>query len=635
MNLNELKIRIAEVLGVSDSEKELAFEIFIYNTFNVLDTDETLKIPRIGFFQFKIKPFKISGTVISHNEFDSKNTIVFSPLTEDLSSGARAMFLTIDVPHQKKDLFELDESVFSISVGKPILPVSSDSKNGGDNETSYVLLKKSIEERVGEIISESEHLKNFDIWEDHLSSIDIEAGQQQVGVSSTIYKLTDDIEYTEEEINNNFVFDEDKEIKTSTENSTSGSIDDDEPISDDMKLPRLKNDFAEATENHLDKKSEKDMKEEESNDEDFPSFENYDDSKNDSEEITDDLSKLEIDDKKEFNIFPDHPVRKPKNPDKFWGMDDFKSTSEIHDNTGNQAEDDAEENLDWDWGDELLEGDDEDSINVDDFDKDENDVEVFSEKDEEKSTNLFIQLEKSLTGEESTFEDKDEQEMENVLIEDQIVKDDEDDKVANFKSTYIRNLLIVFGVFAVIVISIFIFVSPGSDAPTQRTLPPTQDEASTEIVTRQPVAAETETTVDEIKTPVSEQNQLDENPIEERTRLMQQPKTASPSLTTPSPSTINPESQPSVPGELYRNIPGERSVRGLIFTDGVKFFVQVSSWPNKVKAETEANRLRRLGYDAFIVEAYIQKYRATWYRVKIGYFNSATEADRFLQNTKF
>ncbi|MFC2135429.1 SPOR domain-containing protein, partial [Bacteroidota bacterium] len=107
--------------------------------------------------------------------------------------------------------------------------------------------------------------------------------------------------------------------------------------------------------------------------------------------------------------------------------------------------------------------------------------------------------------------------------------------------------------------------------------------------------------------------------IKEETRLIEQP--AVPATT--------------IQNGLYRNIPNESQVRGLIFTDGSKYFVQVSSWRNTGKAESEVRRLRGLGYEAFIVEAYIPKFKSTWYRVKIGDFNSVTEAEQFQQNKKF
>ena len=71
----------------------------------------------------------------------------------------------------------------------------------------------------------------------------------------------------------------------------------------------------------------------------------------------------------------------------------------------------------------------------------------------------------------------------------------------------------------------------------------------------------------------------------------------------------------------------ERNVGNMIFTDGNLYCYQVSSWRQRIKAEQEVNRLTALGANAFITEVTdIRGLRGTWYRVRIGYFNSLQEA---------
>jgi|GEM_PF-1558958 cell division protein FtsN/nucleoid DNA-binding protein len=66
---------------------------------------------------------------------------------------------------------------------------------------------------------------------------------------------------------------------------------------------------------------------------------------------------------------------------------------------------------------------------------------------------------------------------------------------------------------------------------------------------------------------------------------------------------------------------------GHIFADGGKFAFQLSSWPNKEKAEQEAAKFKKSGYSAYIASAYIEKYKNTWYRVRIGGFSTKEEAE--------
>lgn len=107
---------------------------------------------------------------------------------------------------------------------------------------------------------------------------------------------------------------------------------------------------------------------------------------------------------------------------------------------------------------------------------------------------------------------------------------------------------------------------------------------------------------------------------------------------------LNEETQPVIkttPVETKKNVDQpnvksgeEKNIYGTIFSDGSKYFFQVSSWKNKSKAEEEAARLKRAGHNAFITEAYIANKGGTWYRVRIGYFNSADETELYMNRMK-
>ncbi|MFQ6113038.1 MAG: SPOR domain-containing protein [bacterium] len=60
-------------------------------------------------------------------------------------------------------------------------------------------------------------------------------------------------------------------------------------------------------------------------------------------------------------------------------------------------------------------------------------------------------------------------------------------------------------------------------------------------------------------------------------------------------------------------------------TDEGQYTVQLSSWRKRKNAEREAQRFIKLGYDAYIQEAYLADRNETWYRVRIGRFNSKKE----------
>jgi cell division septation protein DedD len=77
---------------------------------------------------------------------------------------------------------------------------------------------------------------------------------------------------------------------------------------------------------------------------------------------------------------------------------------------------------------------------------------------------------------------------------------------------------------------------------------------------------------------------------------------------------------------MYKELTGDRSVGGNIFYDGSEYMVQISSWRNNIIAEKEVQRMRKNGFDAFVVKAFVKKFKRTFYRVRIGGFKSKREA---------
>ncbi|MEW6653750.1 MAG: SPOR domain-containing protein [Bacteroidota bacterium] len=83
-----------------------------------------------------------------------------------------------------------------------------------------------------------------------------------------------------------------------------------------------------------------------------------------------------------------------------------------------------------------------------------------------------------------------------------------------------------------------------------------------------------------------------------------------------------------------RNSSEETNPKGTIFEKRGKYSFQVSSWKSKSKAESEVSKLKAEGHNAFIVEALVSKRRGTWYRVRIGYFNSIDETEAYQKKLK-
>ena len=187
MKLVKLQKKVADVLGVSSSQKNLAFEIFIDKISEILLEGITIKVPRIGFFQLKAESAK-----------NGSRPLIFSPLSEDFLKDARQLYLTIDVAHKTKNTSEFDSNIFSIGVGKPLLPLSTDEQP--DTETSYAMLKKSIEERVKELLTESDQIPNFNIWDDYYKSPEKFEDEAIDETKNQLSELTSDLKFKEEKM---------------------------------------------------------------------------------------------------------------------------------------------------------------------------------------------------------------------------------------------------------------------------------------------------------------------------------------------------------------------------------------------------------------------------------------------------
>jgi len=75
------------------------------------------------------------------------------------------------------------------------------------------------------------------------------------------------------------------------------------------------------------------------------------------------------------------------------------------------------------------------------------------------------------------------------------------------------------------------------------------------------------------------------------------------------------------------NVALDRHIGSLIYTDGRVYCYQVASFRSYTNAQREVRMLKSNGYDAFLIEASnIPGLVGTWYRVRVGYFDTITKA---------
>ena len=162
--------KISQELGVSNSERNLAYEIFIKKISAALQYNETIKIPNIGLFQRK-KGLYLGSTFVPNSALN--DTLIFSPFSNNKDNFDFAYF-NIKINTKSELNYEFDENIFSLSINKPIILFDKEGVNPDNPTTSLIIFKKTIEDKINSIITQSDFLEGINLWEDFIPTTDDE-----------------------------------------------------------------------------------------------------------------------------------------------------------------------------------------------------------------------------------------------------------------------------------------------------------------------------------------------------------------------------------------------------------------------------------------------------------------------------
>ncbi len=93
---------------------------------------------------------------------------------------------------------------------------------------------------------------------------------------------------------------------------------------------------------------------------------------------------------------------------------------------------------------------------------------------------------------------------------------------------------------------------------------------------------------------------------------------------------LKPESEKAEEKSQSKNYnpTNEKNIQVYYWSDGNQYIIQLSSWKNKEVAQKIVNQLKSKGHNAYVMRAELPG-KGTWYRVRIGYFNSLEEAKNY------
>lgn len=604
MTKEDLISLISEKLQVTGAEEQLCFRVFVDKISEMLNKNEAVRLAGIGVFQLKqesvSKKDKESGSTV----FDRKYTLIYSPMTEDFASDSKSMFLKIDVPNLRISS-EFDESVFSIGVNKPLVPFTENLGGDLDNETSYLLLRKTIEERVNNLLEETEKLENFDLWDDYLSTKKsapavFETDETEVA-EEDIYAESEEILPREDDDS-----DEKEETgETETENPEPEPRDT-EPVKETPEIP------SEIEEEDL---SQIEFEDEEPN-EDHVELLN---------EILSDELDIDLDETGGETVEAAEPEEEIPVEESIEELLETEIPEEQDDEIPQQEESEEPEDEENAGNDDLLD------IDFDEPDEDDKQAEQKNPEPEEDETEDGETVEEMSGEVPAGGEDFDETELNDIP------------EIKKRKFKFGGVFWIIVGAFIIINLgaAYFIFFSGGSEENAEGT-------ESHEIVKSESghegenkVSGESEHSGGEGEGKPDEsqykmtlngekkaKSGTEENIDDLKLKLKTEDQVTAPKVELQADKS---DSLAKVIAEddrkLYQEIPEEKKLpNSNIWYDGNRYNLQLSSWKRRAKAESEVKRIRSKGYNAFITQIYLEKFGGTYYRVKVGYFDTEKEA---------
>lgn len=572
MNKEQLLKNIASKLSITDSEKEYTFRILIEKVTEKISFDEALKIDGLGVFQLQKEPMpRQERTGLLPSAPREKRTLIYSPPFENVEGNINSVFLTIDLDDLNIFPTEDVNRKFSISVNQPLIPISeNESIENKDNEFKSINNQHDLEEEISEIVNGGILLQNYDIWEDYLNR------NTEIDDDSE-FDLRNEIETNFSDESSNGIL-SGKRIDSSEESDVVEEIL--EPLMPDKSKIKLDDDikaFEQMAE--LEKKQTKDKPVEQSI---FPKDEvdkknniNEHDKFDDTLVDFPDTNYLSIENlKRELNVSDDILENDiDSNKSRNQESEEQKESPNIIDEMNSNFNLNAQNSSKKSLFDELEKYLKDDNVSL-------TNSELLHENNnpqEDEMAEEFETLDSGIKGEN--------QEQKGNMEEDQLPPE----VTVNEKPFYAKMWFIISGVLLILII-ITIFIINPFKTETKQQVPVVKENKS---------VTKTEEADTEVK-----------------------------------PAPVEEIKQDAEQTGLYRKLTNDMQVSPQIYSDGTNFTVQVSSWKSTTIAENEVAKLKKLGYDAFIFQVFLESKNSTWNRVRIGYFNSMKEAQDFLIKNK-
>jgi nucleoid DNA-binding protein len=608
MTKAELIRKLARKAGVTDPEAKIFFEIFLQQCAFLLNPGEAVNISGLGFFKFKKGKFKTSSAS-SSTESDSSilsDFIVYTP-AEKISDESDDN-LVFNIPAIKETEYNVIDSYFSLSIGKPVIPL-----RGAKNTEFFIPPAGSEQRRLLESKVEN-ILARADIIKDYIK------GSEFLLITPESYSAKQfEISWEEKaERKNEKTFSNNKKMSWDFGDEISKQIEEDSLLDVD------KEDFTNAveTEGHV----SWDFGVHNEIEPDIPVFERT--TEPEIQPLPEPQPEVE-------SLKEDIADETPADITFVKNFQRIQSFTREH-----KQKPGTEENLSWNFGTEE-ESNPRELNETPDF---------YSHYEETAADeNGFVQVPNKRKTYDIELSKHDQAKLDSVIQEqfeaehEQADADvssgfykDETEKLPEEPTTtsvpqqkeYYSGrrstpvFLIAIIVIVVVIAAFFLFLNNSSlfkSGKSEAGNPVNKPKVTPAIINRTydvPVTYPYTSGNDSAGTAVSETKN------EKITKQEKKIEPVKEVLTKP----VKEEQTPS-----YRIANGDfKKVKENIFREGNNYTVQLSSWKSKAKAVAEVKKLRNKGLAAFVEEVTLSG-RGIWYRVKIGNFRTQSEAEKYLQ----
>jgi nucleoid DNA-binding protein len=606
MTKAELIRKLARKAGVTDPEAKIFFEIFLQQCAFILNPGEAVNIKGLGFFKFK------KGRIKSISNSSAEETganilsdfIVYTPTDKASDENDDLIF---NIPAIKETEYNVIDSYFSLSIGKPIIPLR------GVKNTEFFIppagneLRRILESKVENILSRSEIIKEyikgseflvitpevysanqFEISWDEVSEDQGSTNITHPGIEKISWDLGEDIS---RQIEEDAILDLDKE-DLSLPSEGEGHVSWDFGVQPDVE--------PEITE--FKKSSEPGSEKSETTEEKTPGLNSPKNFRRVQSLTNEHKTKEETEEDLSWNF----GNQQENNPEELKGSPDFYSHYEE-----SAADEDG-------------------FIQVPNK-KRTYDIEL-SQREQEKLDSIIQEQVKE------EQENQDTDATEGFYKDETVQQPKTASSVPQQKEYYSGRrstpafviaitVIIVIGAALLLYLKTSDILNPGKE----------KDAAEQEIVNIKPEIIERTYDIpvtypyspagDTISGSAGSGKLQKKNSAEYITAESNQ-KSEDKTIVT---AEIEKKSGQSVTLPAYRIADGKfKKVKENLFREGNTYVVQLSSWKSKLKAQAEVSKLRNKGLAAFVEEVSIPG-RGIWYRVKIGNFRNQSDAEKFLQ----